>query len=127
MPMLTARGLGRVLADLAGMGMDARWGVFRASTIGAPHHRARIYVVAYANGAKLESLDIPKPAGTYSEESRRRKFTRAIDATLPADDYASMPRNPDVLARGMDGLKATGNGWVPPVAARAFRLLTSTC
>lgn len=123
-PMLTARGLGRVLADLARMGFDARWGVFRASTIGAAHHRARLYMVAYSDSAKLESVDIPKSIGAYSEESRRRQFTRAIDAALPSDDYSSMPRNSDVLARGMDGLKATGNGWVPPVAARAFRLLT---
>jgi hypothetical protein len=27
------------------------------------------------------------------------------------------------VARGMDGLKATGNGWVPAVAARAVRIL----
>lgn len=124
-PMLTSRGLGRVLGDLARMGFDARWGVFRASTIGAAHHRARLYMVAYPNGTKLESMDFQKPAEINTEESRRRQFARAIDATLSADDYASMPRNPDDVARGMDGLKATGNGWVPPVAARAFRLLSS--
>jgi hypothetical protein len=28
------------------------------------------------------------------------------------------------VARGMDGLKATGNGWVPAVAVRAWRTLT---
>jgi DNA (cytosine-5)-methyltransferase 1 len=124
-PMLTSRGLGRVLGDLAKMGMDAKWGVFRASSIGAAHHRARIFMVAYPNGAKLEGLDIQKPIQIDTEESRRRQFARAIDATLPADDYASMPRNPDDVARGMDGLKATGNGWVPAVAARAVRTLMS--
>ena len=118
-PMLTSRGLGRVLGDLAGMGMDAKWGVFRASSVGAAHHRARLYLVAYANCSKLEGVDIPKPAGIDSQEPRRRQFARAIDAALPADDYASMSRNPDDVARGMDGLKATGNGWVPAVAARA--------
>lgn len=124
-PMLTSRGLGRVLGDLAGMGMDAKWGVFRASSIGAAHHRARIFMVAYPNCAKLEGLDVQKPVQIDTEESRRRQFARAIDATLPADDYASMPRNPDDVARGMDGLKATGNGWVPAVAARAVRTLMS--
>jgi DNA (cytosine-5)-methyltransferase 1 len=122
-PMLTSRGLGQVLADLAGMGMDARWGVFRASSIGAAHHRSRIYLVAYPNGAKLEGLDIQKPFGVDTEESRRRQLARAIDAALPADDYASMPRNLDDVARGMDRLKATGNGWVPAVAVRAVRML----
>ena len=123
-PMLTSRGLGTVLGDLAELGFDARWGVFRASTIGACHQRARIYLVAYPNGSKLQSMDISEPIRIDTKESRRRQFARAVDATIPADDYTKMPRDPDVLARGMDGLKATGNGWVPPVAARAFKLLT---
>lgn len=123
-PMLTNRGLGRILGELATMGMDARWGVFRASTIGCCHHRARLYMVAYTNGTKLEGMDIPKPIRIDTQESRRRQFTRAINATLSADDYAKMPRNIDVVARGMDGLKATGNGWVPAVAVRAWRTLT---
>jgi DNA (cytosine-5)-methyltransferase 1 len=106
------------------MGFDARWGVFRASTIGAAHHRARIYLVAYPHGTKLEGLDFQKPAEIDTKESRRRQFARAIDATISADDYTSMPRNIDDVARGMDGLKATGNGWVPAVAARAVRILT---
>ena len=118
-PMLTSRGLGRVLADLAGMGMDARWGVFRASTIGAAHHRARFYLAAYPHGQQLEGMDFPKPEIADTAESRRWQFARAVDAALPANDYASMPRDSDDVARGMDGLKATGNGWVPAVAARA--------
>ena len=124
-PMLLNRGFERVLADLAGMGMHARWGVFRASSVGACHHRARLFVVAHTDGAELESVDIPKPVGFDTKKSRRRQFARAIDAALPADDYASMPRNPDDVARGMDGLKATGNGWVPPMACRAWRVLTN--
>lgn len=122
-PMLTTRGLGAVLGDLARMGFDARWGVFRASTIGACHHRARFFLVANAYGAKLESLDVQKSICFDPKESRRRQFTRAVDAALPADDYASMPRDSDDVARGMDGLKTTGNGWVPAVAARAVRML----
>ena len=58
------------------------------------------------------------------KESRRRQSARAVDAALRADDYTAMPRDPDDVARGMDGLKATGNGWVPQVAARAFQLLS---
>jgi DNA (cytosine-5)-methyltransferase 1 len=122
-PMLTSRGLGRVLGDLAELGMDAKWGVFRASAIGACHHRARIFLVAYTDSAILENLDFPKPICIDPKESRRRQFARAIDAALPASDYAAMPRNPDDVARGMDGLKATGNGWVPGVAANAVRKL----
>lgn len=119
-PMLTTRGHGTVLGDLAGMGFHARWGVFRASAIGAAHHRARIYILAYTDSEFMESLDIPQPSFIDPKKSRRRQFARAIDAALPADDYAAMPRDSDDVARGMDGLKATGNGWVPAMAAGAI-------
>jgi len=49
-PMLTSRGLGRVLGDLASMGFDARWGVLGAADIGANHQRDRIWIVARWNG-----------------------------------------------------------------------------
>jgi len=45
-PMLTSRGLGVVLGDLAAMGYDARWGVFSAAEVGAPHIRERIFILA---------------------------------------------------------------------------------
>jgi DNA (cytosine-5)-methyltransferase 1 len=44
-PMLTTRGLGTVLADLAAMGFDARWGVLGAADVGANHQRNRIWIV----------------------------------------------------------------------------------
>ena len=45
-PMLTLRGLDRVLCDLAAMGYDATWGVVGAIHAGAPHRRDRIWIVA---------------------------------------------------------------------------------
>lgn len=39
-------GLADVLGDLSGLGYDARWGVVRAADAGAPHGRARIFIVA---------------------------------------------------------------------------------
>ena len=48
-PMLTSRGLGTVLGDLAALGFDARWGVVSAADVGAPHLRERIWIVGYAN------------------------------------------------------------------------------
>ena len=45
-------GFADVLADIAGMGMSARWGVIRATEAGAPHGRARIFIVAYPDGCR---------------------------------------------------------------------------
>ena len=56
-PMLTSRGLGTVLADLAKMGFDARWCVLGAADVGANHQRNRIWIKAernnYVSHAKL--------------------------------------------------------------------------
>ncbi|MEO0797440.1 MAG: DNA cytosine methyltransferase [Verrucomicrobiota bacterium] len=55
-PLLVSRGLGMVLADLAQMGYDARWGIVGAHHVGAPHKRDRIWIVANAlrDGAREE-------------------------------------------------------------------------
>jgi len=44
-PMLTSRGLDRVLGDLSTLGYDAEWGVVGADDAGAPHRRERIWIV----------------------------------------------------------------------------------
>ena len=43
-------GLKEVLAGLTSIGYDAKWQVIRASEAGAPHQRARIFIIAYPNG-----------------------------------------------------------------------------
>lgn len=51
------RALGRVLGDLASVGYDAQWVGIRASDVGAPHGRFRIFVAAYPHGSGWEGLD----------------------------------------------------------------------
>lgn len=52
-PGLRSSGLSEVLADLADLGFDAEWDLFRASDVGAPHRRTRLFVLAHANGDPL--------------------------------------------------------------------------
>lgn len=40
-------GFKEVLKDLAENGYDARWRIVRASDVGAPHQRARLFIIAY--------------------------------------------------------------------------------
>jgi DNA (cytosine-5)-methyltransferase 1 len=47
-------GLKEVLAGLTSIGYDARWQVVRASDAGAPHQRARLFIVAYPNSHACE-------------------------------------------------------------------------
>lgn len=58
---LLHRGMERVLADLAACGYDAEWQSIRASDVGAPHRRERIWIVAYPNGREQGRRIFPKP------------------------------------------------------------------
>lgn len=50
-PGLLVRGFGDVLGDLAEMGFAAEWGVFSAKSLGAPHQRDRVFVLAYSDSS----------------------------------------------------------------------------
>jgi len=43
-------GFADVLSDIASMGLSARWGVVRAADAGAPHNRARLFIIAHTKG-----------------------------------------------------------------------------
>jgi DNA (cytosine-5)-methyltransferase 1 len=49
---LLVRGLDRVLGDLAALGFDAEWECLSAASLGAPHIRDRVFILAYAHGPK---------------------------------------------------------------------------
>lgn len=44
-------GFDQVLADLASIGYDAKWEIVRAAEVGAPHHRRRLFIIAYPSHA----------------------------------------------------------------------------
>ena len=48
-PALTHRGLDIVLGSLAQIGYDAEWQTISAASVGAPHIRERVFIVAYPN------------------------------------------------------------------------------
>lgn len=69
------RGFDVVLADLAQLGYDVTWSIVRASDIGAPHERRRLFIIA--TDAARELLDwswYPRTRGR-SESSDRRDIT----------------------------------------------------
>jgi DNA (cytosine-5)-methyltransferase 1 len=46
-PLVARGGLAPVLGDLASLGFDAEWALLRASAVGAPHGRERLFVLAW--------------------------------------------------------------------------------
>ncbi|NBS71253.1 DNA cytosine methyltransferase, partial [bacterium] len=57
-PLLTSRGLGRVLGDLAEMGYDAKWGVFSSGMLGADHSRERIFILANSSCERIKRWNV---------------------------------------------------------------------
>ena len=48
-------GFKEVLSDLAQNGYDAKWRIVRASDVGAPHQRARLFIIAYPTSKRCKN------------------------------------------------------------------------
>jgi len=62
-------GFREVLGDLASIGYDARWRLIRASDVGAPHRRERLFIVAYPNSSRWSRTfpsDLQTPQSWHS-------------------------------------------------------------
>jgi DNA (cytosine-5)-methyltransferase 1 len=122
-PMLTLRGLDRVLGDLSEMGYDAQWGVVGACHVGAPHRRERIWILA--NCAKVRSnWNWEKKIHWKSRKSVWQGY-RGIEDIIERPPISSprFCRVDDGVADRVDRVGAIGNGQVPAVAALAWRIL----
>ena len=91
-PMLTSRGLGTVLGDLASMGFDARWGVLGAADVGANHQRDRIWIVARQRERISHAQYHGIGWGQQQQESIEKKNGKLANTSLsrfpPCDNQA---------------------------------------
>jgi DNA (cytosine-5)-methyltransferase 1 len=78
---LLARGMERVLGDLAACGYDAEWDCIPASAVGAPHRRDRVWLVAY-----------PQRSGRAGRPHLQRRGDQVGRATVGREgaDHASL-------------------------------------
>jgi DNA (cytosine-5)-methyltransferase 1 len=141
---LLTRGLDRVLGTLAEIGYDAEWHCIPAASVGAPHIRDRVFVIAYArdlrrdtgrSGQSLsrhrldgENRDVANADKSITSEKRLQRggqFMRA-GGDQEADSRRGLDGNwitePDVgrVAHGVPArvhrLRGLGNAVVPQVA-----------
>ena len=125
-PMLTSRGLERVLCDLAKLGFDAKWGVLGADSIGLPHRRERIWVLATDPCHKYVERGIKKKV--FGKPRIQGKFYDGVDKNesgLRSIFSPGLCRAFNGLPGQVDRLKAIGNAQVPRVAATAWRVLNA--
>lgn len=136
-PIITIRGHGVILRDLAEMGYDARWGVFSAADAGARHIRERMWILAYRD--KEFRSQFPSKSEQINEirksHSRVRKYVlyepSVKGGTLPDSALSAWWKTEPGLARlvhgvadRMDRLGASGNGQVPAVVRLAWNILS---
>lgn len=116
-PMLTSRGLGVVLGDLAALGYDAEWGCLSGAQLGADHERDRIWIVA--SDANLPQRKRGRISSGIHQENANSCYTRWWE------DSPRVHGKDDGVAFRVDRLKAIGNGQIPVVAASAFLQLAN--
>ncbi len=85
-----------VIADLAALGYDARWGVISAQDAGAPHVRERWWCVAVdnANGARLAARRVKRQSeSTHSKSEFTGELVNAASARLEGRKWDQSPES----------------------------------
>lgn len=106
------RALGRVVGDLARLGYDAQWTTVRASDVGAPHQRARVFLLARPVDTEGAGLDW----GWETRWGRPGPAEHSGEALTPAP----RPLLPTPAVNDM-GAGYTPSGWDEWVAAQKER------
>jgi DNA (cytosine-5)-methyltransferase 1 len=75
-----------VLTDLTSIGYDVRWTLIRASDVGAPHRRERLFIVAYPNGARLNDSWPQFPNG-LKQSCENVEYTNTHSERQPLGKY----------------------------------------
>lgn len=123
---LSFRGLDAVLGSLAEIWYDAEWQDIRASDVGAPHRRERIWIVAYPQSQRLfpgsyengiSTKDIKKAFNGHNRQP-------SVPGSVLGQDWIAAPcgirRVDDGVSCLVDRLKCLGNSIVPQIAQMIF-------
>jgi DNA (cytosine-5)-methyltransferase 1 len=135
-------GFREVLSGLTAIGYDARWTLIRASEVGAPHRRERLFILAYPNSARWpraqpsdlqtqqpwDSSSTYKPFITYSENgsdgrllSRIQKSDTKLGSSLDAIRSIYSQEIPPPLDKGrlnvqfVEYMMGLPKGWVTDI------------
>ena len=120
-PALLHRGFATVLQNLCEIGYDAEWHCVSASSIGAPHKRERLFVVAYPNNRRTalrwhrvfqEDAQVGRDGLNFGDRETKPMLWR----------WRQEQPRPNGMADGIPNrvhrLRQLGNSIVPQVAAR---------
>ncbi len=89
---LYARGLGVVLGELAQIGYDAEWHCVSAASVGAPHRRDRVFIVAWHANGDSKPAGFVHLANADGTQRERSGVSSGIHAGNPNINSASSGR-----------------------------------
>jgi DNA (cytosine-5)-methyltransferase 1 len=133
---LLNRGLGDILGELASRGYDAEWQCISAASLGAPHGRDRIWIVAYPNKGSQSGVTRPfeaeggsssrgdvcsdtecglEPLGRVMERAGRLWQSPSWDGIWEFENSPLGMGVDDGLPARLDRLRALGNSVVPQI------------
>jgi len=104
-------GLSTVLGDLASIGYDAEWGVVSAASVGAPHRRDRIIIVAYSQSDGLrgrhinDSRKISEWPDLQVKAGRSSGFVANSDIRQTGRRLGSIPTNSEEIRRQVNNIR----------------------
>ena len=104
---------GRVLGDLAQIGYDAEWHCIPAASVGAPHHRDRIWIVAYPECERRCSGEPKWEHAAYADTCSQAIRLGGGEKWWSTEP--SVGRLVDGFPGRLDRLKALGNAVVPQI------------
>jgi DNA (cytosine-5)-methyltransferase 1 len=126
--------IARVLGDLAQIGFDAEWECIPAASVGAPHIRNRVFLLAYAASQHREVLRgatthagtglglVPQgdewPETEWSADRKLVDLVPGIHPGTPADWWRAqsrMARSAHGVSDWMDRCAGLGNAVVPQI------------
>lgn len=87
------RAAGRVAGDLAGLGYDCRWAVVRASDAGAPHQRARFFLIGYTYGQPWQLRRPARPRQTQGGRPQCEPTGPGLGPLMPTPQATYAPRS----------------------------------
>ncbi len=117
----TTTGGAEVVSDLATLGYDIRWDRLFATTVGAPHLRERVFIMAHSLSNRLERVLTDRPAsGTTFRSNIDVAYPRGRSRHWQQDPAEKPESGMGRVAHGVpsrvDRLRVLGNAVVPQVA-----------
>lgn len=101
--------IGYVLRRISQIGYDAEWQIIPASSVGAPHKRERVFILAYPTSERLQKeWEKHKLRETKTERLSLRKGWWSVEPKLDRVAYG--------IPNFMDRIKCLGNSLVPQIA-----------